>query len=62
MLKLAKLHIQHLDWTGLSFCSFVRLFTKLPQPGDSDVTFSVFESSYHLLLPVELLKGKGNPI
>jgi len=24
----------------------------LPQPGDSEVTFAVFESSCHLLLPV----------
>jgi len=28
------------------------LFVKVPRPGDSEVTFSVFESSYHLLLPV----------
>jgi len=28
------------------------LFVKVPQPGDSEVTFSVFESSCHLLLPV----------
>jgi len=27
-------------------------FVKVPRPGDSEVTFSVFESSYHLLLPV----------
>jgi len=31
---------------------FVRLFAKLPQPGDSEGTFSVFESTCHLLLPV----------
>jgi len=29
-----------------------RLFIKVPQPGDSEGTFSVFESSCHLLLPV----------
>jgi len=29
-----------------------RLFVKVPRPGDSEVTFSVFESSCHLLLPV----------
>jgi len=28
------------------------LFVKVPQPKDSKVTFSVFESSCHLLLPV----------
>jgi len=28
------------------------LFVKVPRPGDSDGTFSVFESSCHLLLPV----------
>jgi len=26
------------------------------------VTFSVFESSCHLLLPVKPLKGRGNPV
>jgi len=33
-------------------CSFARLFAKLPRPGDSEVTFAVFELSCHLLLPV----------
>jgi len=28
------------------------LFVKVTRPGDSEVTFSVFESSCHLLLPV----------
>jgi len=28
------------------------LFVKVPRPRDSDVTFAVFESSWHLLLPV----------
>jgi len=28
------------------------LFIKVPRPGDSKETFSVFESSCHLLLPV----------
>jgi len=28
------------------------LFVKVPRPGGSKVTFSVFESSCHLLLPV----------
>jgi len=27
-------------------------FVKVPRPGDSEVTFLVFESSCHLLLPV----------
>jgi len=35
-----------------SFAVFVRLFAKLSRPGDSEVTFAVFESSCHLLLPV----------
>jgi len=28
------------------------LFVKVPQPGDSEGPFSVFESTCHLLLPV----------
>jgi len=28
------------------------LFVKVPRPGDSEVTYSVFESSCRLLLPV----------
>jgi len=28
------------------------LYVKVPRPRDSKVTFSVFESSYHLWLPV----------
>jgi len=28
------------------------LFVKMPRPGDSEMTFAVFESSCHLLLPV----------
>jgi len=28
------------------------LFVMVPRPGDSEVIFSVFESSCHLLLPV----------
>jgi len=28
------------------------LFDKVPRPGDSEVTFAVFESSCYLLLPV----------
>jgi len=35
-----------------SVCSFAHLFVKLPGLGDSKVTFAVFESSYHMLLPV----------
>jgi len=31
---------------------FAYLFAKLSQPGDSEVTFAVFESSCHLFLPV----------
>jgi len=38
------------------------LFVMVPRPGDSEVNFSVFESSCHLLLPVQPLKGRGNPV
>jgi len=49
---------------------FARLFAKLPQSGNSKMTFAVFESSYHLLLPVGLsyhskllpLKDRSNPV
>jgi len=30
----------------------VHLFVKVPQPGDNEMTFSVFELCCHLLLPV----------
>jgi len=30
----------------------IYLFVKVPQPGDSEVNFSVFESSCRMLLPV----------
>jgi len=39
---------QWVDGLGLG----THLFIKVPRPGDSEVTFSVFESSCHLLLPV----------
>jgi len=38
------------------------LFVKVPLPRDSEGTFSVFESSCHLLLPVQLLKGRAIPL
>jgi len=31
---------------------YLHLFVTVPRPGDSEGTFSVFESSCHLLLPV----------
>jgi len=37
---------------NFSVCSFAHLFVKLSGSGDSKVTFAVFESSYHMLLPV----------
>jgi len=43
----------------LIFLVLSHLFVKVPRPGDSKVTFSVFESSYHLLLPVYPLKSRG---
>jgi len=39
------------DHFGANY-SFVRLSVKLPQPGDSEGTIAVFESSCHLLLPI----------
>jgi len=41
------------EWV-LSIFNLVRssLFVKVPQPGDNEETFSVFQSCYHLLLPV----------
>jgi len=43
-----------LGWNNYIFLQFFfRLFAKLPRPGDSERTFSVFESSCHLLLSVE---------
>jgi len=30
----------------------IHLFVNVPRPGDSEVTFSVFKSRCHLLLPV----------
>jgi len=40
------------------------LFVKVPRPGDSEGTFSVFESSCHLVLLITnlTLKGRGNPV
>jgi len=39
--------------SGLGFLGLgTHLFVKITRPGDSEVTFSVFESSCHLLLPV----------
>jgi len=37
------------------------LFVEVPRPGDSEVTFLVFELSCHLLLPVQPLKCRDNP-
>jgi len=38
----------------LSTGTHTHLFVKVPQPGDSEFTFSVFESSFHLLLTTSL--------
>jgi len=38
------------------------LFINVPRSGDNEVTFSVFELSSHLLLPVLSLKRGGNPV
>jgi len=38
-------------WMSLSSLG-THLFVKVPRPGNSEGTFSVFESSCHLLLPV----------
>jgi len=44
------------------YLAFVYLFVKGPRSGDNEVTFSVFESSCHLLLRVKPLKGRGKPL
>jgi len=36
------------------------LFVKVPRSGDTEANFLVFESSYHLLLPIKPLKRRGN--
>jgi len=38
------------------------LFVKVPRPRDSEETFTVFESNFHLLLPVWPLIRRGNPV
>jgi len=38
------------------------LFVRVPRPGDSEVTFLVFESSCHLLLPDSLTTQKVEAI
>jgi len=40
------------DLGNLALGLGTHLFVKVPRPGDSKGTFSVFESSCHLLLPV----------
>jgi len=35
----------------LPYLALAHLFVKVPRPGDSEVTFSVMESSCHFLLP-----------
>jgi len=42
----------NLNWLGLGLGLGTHLFVMVPRLGDSEVTFSVFESSCHLLLPV----------
>jgi len=42
----------HVDSSYPSFAVLLIYLPKLPQPGNSEVTFAVFESSCHLLLPV----------
>jgi len=47
---------RHKQFIGLDICFVLglgtHLFVKVPQPGDSEVTFAVFELSCYLLLPV----------
>jgi len=45
---LDKFSIEFKQHAGLS----THLFVKVPRPRDNEVTFSVFKSSCHLLLPV----------
>jgi len=46
------LYFDWLDTVGINNLQLARLFAKLPWPGDSEVTFSIFESSCNLLLPI----------
>jgi len=39
---------------------FAHLFVNVHRPGDSDVAFVIFDSSYHLLKPVEPLKAEAS--
>jgi len=39
-----------LQQSNACYIELSHLFVKLPLPGDSEVTFSDFESSYYLLL------------
>jgi len=41
-----------LSFKAKKFTLGTHLFVKVPRPGDREVTFTVFESSCHLLLPV----------
>jgi len=43
---------------SLAYSALAHLFVKVPRPRASEGTFSVFESSCHLLLPIKPLKGK----
>jgi len=45
------LNLYFLKETGLILV-LAHLFVKVPGPGDIEITFSVFRSSCHLLLPV----------
>jgi len=65
--SLYKFKTWNVQWLSIEDCGFrgplrvlqmgclglgPHLFVKVPRPGDSEVTFPVFESSCHLLLPV----------
>jgi len=46
----------------LLYLVLAHLFVKVPRPVDNELTFSVFKSNCHLLLPVKPLRGRGNPV
>jgi len=50
--------IENIPW----WCRYSFICQEVPRPGDSEVTFAVIEQSYFGLLPIQLLKGRGNPV
>jgi len=58
--KLKRKHTKNYKTSALGLGT--HLFLEVPRPGDSKGSFAVFESSFHLLLAVLPLKGRGIPL